>query len=62
MIGYNKASVLGYQESGVVGMVPMSDNAEHGGYGGDDDGLTCQDGTECWFRLTDRRDASQLAR
>lgn len=40
---YNSAALLGYSESGVVGSVEMLDNRAHGGYGGDGDGLTCEE-------------------
>lgn len=40
-VAYGKASVLGYKESHVVAAAEMMDNPEHGGYGGDEDGLTC---------------------
>lgn len=41
MIAYNKASVLGYQESGVVGMAELVDNPDHTEDYGASDGLTC---------------------
>jgi HK97 family phage portal protein len=41
MIGYNKASVLGYQESGVVGSAELVDNPDHTEDYGASDGLTC---------------------
>jgi hypothetical protein len=41
MIGYNKASVLGYQESGVVGSAELVDNPSHDDDYGAADGLTC---------------------
>jgi hypothetical protein len=42
MHAYNSASVLGYQESGVVSMCEIYDNPEHAEpYDGADDGLTC---------------------
>jgi HK97 family phage portal protein len=43
MIAYNKASVLGYQESGVVGMAELVDNPAHTEDYGASDGLTCAD-------------------
>jgi HK97 family phage portal protein len=42
MIGWGEASVLGYQESGVVDSVEIQDNPDHTDpYDGADDGLTC---------------------
>jgi HK97 family phage portal protein len=41
MIGYNKASVLGYQESGVVDSAELVDNPDHTEDYGASDGLTC---------------------
>jgi hypothetical protein len=43
MIGYNKASTLGYQESGVVSMVELVDNPDHTEDYDASDGLTCAD-------------------
>ncbi|HEY7117500.1 MAG TPA: phage portal protein [Tepidisphaeraceae bacterium] len=40
-VSFNTASTLAYRESGVVDRAQLHDNAEHGGYGGDGDGLTC---------------------
>lgn len=38
---FNRASTLGYEESGLVAFVEMLDNPLHGDYDGDGDGLTC---------------------
>ena len=40
---YNLASRDAYEESGVVAAAELLDNPAHGGYGGDGDGLTCQE-------------------
>lgn len=40
-VAYNKASVLGYQESGVVGRAELVDNPDHTEDYGATDGLTC---------------------
>jgi hypothetical protein len=41
MLSYSKASVLGYQESGVVDSVELVDNPDHDEDYGASDGLTC---------------------
>jgi len=41
MNSYNKASVLGYAESGVVDQVELADNPDHTDDYGASDGLTC---------------------
>jgi hypothetical protein len=41
MYAYNQASVLGYEESGVVDRVEMVDNVDHDDDYGASDGLTC---------------------
>lgn len=43
MVSYNKATVLGYQQSGVVGMVEMADSTTHCEDYGASDGLSCCD-------------------
>jgi HK97 family phage portal protein len=40
-VAYNRANVLGYQESGQIAYVELLDNPNHGDYAGDGDGLTC---------------------
>src|SRR6478752_713373 len=40
-VAYNMANIRGYEESGMVSEVELLDNADHGGYDGDADGLTC---------------------
>lgn len=40
-VAYNRANVLGYQESGQIAYAELLDNANHGDYEGDGDGLTC---------------------
>jgi HK97 family phage portal protein len=40
-VAYNSANVLGYEVSGQIAYVELLDNPDHGGYGGDGDGLTC---------------------
>lgn len=42
-VAYNSASLTGYAETGQVSQVEMLDNRAHGGYGGDGDGLTCEE-------------------
>lgn len=42
-VSYNRASQLGYQESGVVSTVEMVDNPDHPDDYGASDGLTCAD-------------------
>lgn len=38
---YNSAALTGYEETGLVAEAELLDNPDHGGYGGDGDGLTC---------------------
>lgn len=40
-VAYGRAAVRAYQDSHVVAAAELMDNPNHGGYGGDDDGLTC---------------------
>jgi hypothetical protein len=40
-VAYNLAQITGYRESGLISEVELLDNAEHGDYAGDGDGLTC---------------------
>jgi HK97 family phage portal protein len=55
MVAYNEATVLGYQQSGVVAMCELADNSSHTEDYGASDGLSCADRDGLIIELTQAR-------